>query len=84
MSALPVLEGEGRVVGVVSEADLLRKEEFRQDDPQLPEQLRRRRRPAAYSPRSSCPALRSLFTRMPQSPGPPPSWPPRTSNGCPW
>ncbi|WP_225320584.1 CBS domain-containing protein [Streptomyces luteolifulvus] len=29
VSALPVLEGEGRVVGVVSEADLLAKEEFR-------------------------------------------------------
>ncbi|MFC5241849.1 CBS domain-containing protein [Streptomyces atrovirens] len=30
--ALPVLDGEGRVIGVVSEADLLRKEEFRDDD----------------------------------------------------
>ncbi|GAA2675971.1 CBS domain-containing protein [Streptomyces aculeolatus] len=29
VSALPVLEGDGRVVGVVSEADLLRKEEYR-------------------------------------------------------
>jgi CBS domain-containing protein len=28
VSALPVLDGEGHVVGVVSEADLLRKEEF--------------------------------------------------------
>ncbi|WP_369148564.1 CBS domain-containing protein [Streptomyces sp. R44] len=33
VSALPVLEGEGRVIGVVSEADLLAKEEFRTDDP---------------------------------------------------
>ncbi|OQD57939.1 hypothetical protein BM536_000250 [Streptomyces phaeoluteigriseus] len=33
VSALPVLEDEGRVVGVVSEADLLPKEEFRDDDP---------------------------------------------------
>ncbi|MEU3425027.1 CBS domain-containing protein [Streptomyces gardneri] len=33
VSALPVLEGEGRVVGVVSEADLLPKEEFRLDTP---------------------------------------------------
>ncbi|MGW0821659.1 CBS domain-containing protein [Streptomyces sp. NPDC002845] len=32
VSALPVLEGEGRVVGVVSEADLLPKEEFRSAD----------------------------------------------------
>ncbi|MFB7559327.1 CBS domain-containing protein [Streptomyces brevispora] len=33
VSALPVLAGEGRVVGVVSEADLLLKEEHRDDDP---------------------------------------------------
>lgn len=33
VSALPVLEGEGRVVGVVSEADLLPKEEFRGVEP---------------------------------------------------
>lgn len=39
VSAVPVLEGEGRVVGVVSEADLLPKEEFRQDGPRLPDQL---------------------------------------------
>ncbi|GAA3379008.1 CBS domain-containing protein [Streptomyces sannanensis] len=33
VSAVPVLEGEGRVIGVVSEADLLPKEELRVDDP---------------------------------------------------
>ncbi|NGO78754.1 CBS domain-containing protein [Streptomyces sp. YC504] len=33
VSALPVLEGKDRVVGLVSEADLLPKEEFRDDDP---------------------------------------------------
>ncbi|TQK49992.1 CBS domain protein [Streptomyces sp. SLBN-118] len=33
VSALPVLEGEGRVIGVVSEADLLPKEEYHLDDP---------------------------------------------------
>ncbi|MHB9864150.1 CBS domain-containing protein [Streptomyces sp. YIM S03343] len=32
VSALPVLAGEGRVIGVVSEADLLTKEEFRDTD----------------------------------------------------
>ncbi|EGX57293.1 hypothetical protein SZN_23656 [Streptomyces zinciresistens K42] len=32
VSALPVLEGEGRVIGVVSEADLLPKEEFHDDE----------------------------------------------------
>ncbi|MEU5312670.1 CBS domain-containing protein [Streptomyces sp. NPDC021562] len=33
VSAVPVLEGDGRVIGVVSEADLLFKEEFRDSDP---------------------------------------------------
>ncbi|MEU6812896.1 CBS domain-containing protein [Streptomyces sp. NPDC046831] len=32
VSALPVLDGEGNVVGVVSEADLLPKEEYRETD----------------------------------------------------
>ncbi|WP_327426095.1 MULTISPECIES: CBS domain-containing protein [unclassified Streptomyces] len=41
VSALPVLEGEDRVVGVVSEADLLHKEEFRDGDPDRNTQLRR-------------------------------------------
>ncbi|KOG87452.1 CBS domain-containing protein [Streptomyces varsoviensis] len=41
VSALPVLEGAGRVVGVVSEADLLPKEEFRGSDPSLFEHRRR-------------------------------------------
>ncbi|MEU6772305.1 CBS domain-containing protein [Streptomyces sp. NPDC046759] len=41
VSALPVLEGDGRVVGVVSEADLLPKEEFRDSDPDRLTQLRR-------------------------------------------
>ncbi|PNG91263.1 hypothetical protein SMF913_26728 [Streptomyces malaysiensis] len=40
VSALPVLEGEGRVIGVVSEADLLPKEEFRDSDPARVAQLR--------------------------------------------
>lgn len=41
VSALPVLAGDGRVIGVVSEADLLPKEEFRDSDPTRSEQLRR-------------------------------------------
>ncbi|WP_338693114.1 CBS domain-containing protein [Streptomyces sp. Q6] len=41
VSAVPVLEGEARVVGVVSEADLLPKEEFRDADPTRRDQLRR-------------------------------------------
>jgi CBS domain-containing protein len=41
VSALPVLEGDGRVIGVVSEADLLPKEEFRDSDPDRFTQLQR-------------------------------------------
>ncbi|WP_329069904.1 CBS domain-containing protein [Streptomyces sp. NBC_01429] len=41
VSAVPVLAGDGRVVGVVSEADLLPKEEFRDADPSRMEQMRR-------------------------------------------
>ncbi|MFF4350060.1 CBS domain-containing protein [Streptomyces sp. NPDC001530] len=41
VSALPVLEGKGRVVGVVSEADLLAKEEFHDGGPDRYTQLRR-------------------------------------------
>ncbi|RMB85186.1 CBS domain-containing protein [Streptomyces shenzhenensis] len=41
VSALPVVEGDGRVIGVVSEADLLPKEEFRDDDPDRFTQRRR-------------------------------------------
>ncbi len=43
VSALPVLGGDGRVVGIVSEADLLRKEEY-QDDQDRPHLLESRRR----------------------------------------
>ncbi|MFF4759284.1 CBS domain-containing protein [Streptomyces sp. NPDC001292] len=45
VSAMPVLDGRGRVLGVVSEADLLRKEELRDNEPELP----RGPRPAAGS-----------------------------------
>ncbi|MFJ9427729.1 CBS domain-containing protein [Streptomyces sp. NPDC101249] len=41
VSALPVLAGDGRVIGVVSEADLLPKEEFRDSDPDRITQMRR-------------------------------------------
>ncbi len=41
VSALPVLAGEGRVIGVVSEADLLPKEEFRDRAQSLYEQYQR-------------------------------------------
>lgn len=41
VSALPVVDAAGRVVGVVSEADLLPKEEFRDSDPDRRTQLRR-------------------------------------------
>ncbi|KUO06356.1 hypothetical protein AQJ67_02070 [Streptomyces caeruleatus] len=41
VSAVPVLEGDGRVIGVVSEADVLPKEEFRDRDLPRSEQIRR-------------------------------------------
>lgn len=41
VTAVPVVEGEGRVVGVVSEADLLPKEEFHEHRPGLIEQMHR-------------------------------------------
>ena len=41
VSALPVLEGDSRVIGVVPEADLLPKEEFRDSDPARLDELRR-------------------------------------------
>ncbi|MGC5005374.1 CBS domain-containing protein [Streptomyces sp. NBC_00353] len=41
VTALPVVEGEGRVVGVVSEADLLTKEEFHDHSPGMIEHMRR-------------------------------------------
>nr|WP_107469577.1 CBS domain-containing protein [Streptomyces mangrovisoli] len=41
VSALPVLDDAGRVAGIVSEADLLPKEEFRDADPDRRTQLRR-------------------------------------------
>ncbi|MFF2009577.1 CBS domain-containing protein [Streptomyces sp. NPDC058195] len=41
VTALPVIEGEGRVVGIVSEADLVLKEELRDRRLGLVEQLRR-------------------------------------------
>jgi len=41
VSALPVLDAARRVIGIVSEADLLPKEELRDDDPDRYTQLRR-------------------------------------------
>jgi CBS domain-containing protein len=41
VSAVPVVDDRNRVVGVVSEADLLPKEEFRDSDPDRHTQLRR-------------------------------------------
>ncbi len=49
ISALPVLDSEGRVAGVVSEVDLLRKEEYQQDPAakRAPRWRRRRQRAKA-------------------------------------
>jgi CBS domain-containing protein len=46
VSALPVLDADNRVIGVVSEADLLPKTQFAGDDTQAPLFERRRRRTA--------------------------------------
>ncbi len=46
ISALPVVDGNGRAVGIVSEADLLRKEEY-QDEPDGPYRFEGRRRRSA-------------------------------------
>ena len=43
VSTLPVLDGQGRVTGVVSEADLLPKQEFQEDPKARPRQRWRRR-----------------------------------------
>ena len=53
ISALPVLDGEGRVVGIVSEADLVLKEEFRQGPPEG--QLSRAAAGARRGPRRPAP-----------------------------
>ncbi|MFF5209625.1 CBS domain-containing protein [Streptosporangium sp. NPDC000396] len=50
VSAVPVVDGEGRVIGVVSEADLLHKEEFREQfrgENYQPPLTRLNRRPSA-------------------------------------
>ncbi|WP_406510083.1 CBS domain-containing protein [Streptomyces sp. NBC_00212] len=41
VTAVPVIEGEGKVVGVISQADLLFKEEFHQHQTGMIEQMRR-------------------------------------------
>src|SRR6266540_3655403 len=48
LSALPVVDGDGQVVGIVSEADLLRKEEY-QDEQDAPHWLERRHQRVARS-----------------------------------
>ncbi|GHI03885.1 hypothetical protein AQI88_08565 [Streptomyces cellostaticus] len=53
VGALPVLEGEGRVVGVVSEADLLSKEEGRDAPDEECVRLRRRADPAKAEARTA-------------------------------
>jgi len=42
VSAFPVIDGDGKVIGVVSEADLLPKEALESTVPRLPESLARR------------------------------------------
>ncbi|MFI6384472.1 CBS domain-containing protein [Streptomyces sp. NPDC050658] len=54
ISALPVLEEDNRVVGVVSEADLLPKEEFRDGDPDDLLPLNGTTSPASSGPWTGC------------------------------
>lgn len=85
VTAVPVVEGEGRVVGVVSEADLLVKEEFHDHRLGLVEQMRHLDATAKAGSRRA----EDLMT-SPPSPSPPrrhclrprASWPPITSSGC--
>ena len=78
VSALPVLEGEGRVIGVVSEADLLPKEEFRDSDPS-PHEAERRLSDVAKAGAVTAEELMSspaiTVHATPRSPRPPGSWP---------
>ncbi|MFF9391321.1 CBS domain-containing protein [Streptomyces griseoluteus] len=53
VSAVPVVSGEGRVVGVVSEADLLPKEESRGREPTRFERIRRRSDPTKVEGRTA-------------------------------
>lgn len=85
VSALPVLEGEGRVIGVVSEADLLPKEEFRDSDPSRFEQRRRLEDLAKAGALTagelmSAPAI--CVHADAALPRPPASWPYGTSSAC--
>ena len=63
ISALPVLDERSRVIGVVSEADLLRKEEFRGDEPDRPAHLYRR----AGQAKATAETARELMTTPPVS-----------------
>jgi CBS-domain-containing membrane protein len=78
VSALPVLEGDGRVIGVVSEADLLPKEEFRDSDPDRFTQLQRLSdlaKAGAVSAEELMSTPSSPSTPTPRSPRPHASWP---------
>lgn len=78
VTAVPVVEGEGRVVGVVSEADLLTKEEFHDQTPGMIEDMHRLGDIAkAGSVRAKDLMTSPAITVNPDAPSrrPPGSWP---------
>jgi CBS domain len=89
VSAVPVVDDAGRVLGVVSEADLLLKEEHPDPDADLPLIWTRRRR--AEHDKAAAAVARDLMPWR-WCPSPPmPPWPRRPgtctapeSSGCPW
>jgi CBS domain-containing protein len=87
VSAVPVVEADGRVVGVVPEADLLPKEEFRDRDLAHAEQLRSpsdlaKAGAVTAGEVMSVPAIMVAGTSpWPKRPG---SWPWSTSSVCLW
>jgi CBS-domain-containing membrane protein len=80
VSALPVLEGERRVVGVVSEADLLAKEAFR-DSASGSNGLVKARAVTAKELMSAPAITVHAGATLAQAAR---SWPCATSSGCPW
>ncbi|MGW1884582.1 CBS domain-containing protein [Streptomyces sp. NPDC001970] len=74
-SALPVVEGEGRVIGVVPDPDPPAEEEHRRDDLTRPDRPLSDAPEAGPSPPvSRCRPLPSRSTRAPPSPRPPGPW----------
>lgn len=86
VSAVPVVDRGDKVLGIVSEADLLPKEEFRDSDPDRYTQLRR----LSDLAKAGSLTAEELMTSPPSPPGPTPRsrrprgrWRGLASSGCP-